>query len=137
MSLLIFFSIVERLWPAIVQTLELRAATGAVSLPRLLVLVVVMVGVVAAVVAITIAARRIPIQIPRKVMGRGRIREGPEDLHPAPDQLRRRDADHLRAVDHHRAGHAGAVLPTSTLLQDVADYFQPGTWLYYVAVRAC
>ena len=30
----------------------------------------------------TIAARRIPIQIPRKVMGRGRIREGQKTFIP-------------------------------------------------------
>ena len=36
----------------------------------------------AAVVAMTIAARRIPIQIPRKVMGRGRIREGQKTFIP-------------------------------------------------------
>jgi preprotein translocase subunit SecY len=33
-------------------------------------------------VAMTIAARRIPIQIPRKVMGRGRIREGQKTFIP-------------------------------------------------------
>ena len=38
--------------------------------------------VIAAVVAMTIAARRIPIQIPRKVMGRGRIREGQKTFIP-------------------------------------------------------
>ena len=39
-------------------------------------------AVIAAVVAMTIAARRIPIQIPRKVMGRGRIREGQKTFIP-------------------------------------------------------
>jgi hypothetical protein len=34
---------------------------------------------------------------------------GAEELHPAADQLRRRDAHHLRAVDHHPAGHDGDV----------------------------
>jgi preprotein translocase subunit SecY len=46
------------------------------------VLLAVMVAVVAGVVAITVAARRIPIQIPRKVMGRGRIREGQKTFIP-------------------------------------------------------
>ena len=42
----------------------------------------VTVAVIAAVVAMTIASRRIPIQIPRKVMGRGRIREGQKTFIP-------------------------------------------------------
>jgi preprotein translocase subunit SecY len=42
----------------------------------------VLVGAVAAVTAMTIAARKIPIQIPRKVMGRGRIREGQKTYIP-------------------------------------------------------
>src|SRR5256712_1980095 len=41
-----------------------------------------MVLVVGATVAVTVAARRIPIQIPRKVMGRGRIREGQKTFIP-------------------------------------------------------
>src|SRR6266496_6040722 len=41
-----------------------------------------MVLVVAGTVAVTVAARRIPIQIPRKVMGRGRIREGQKTFIP-------------------------------------------------------
>jgi preprotein translocase subunit SecY len=41
-----------------------------------------MVAVVALTVAVTVAARRIPIQIPRKVMGRGRIREGQKTFIP-------------------------------------------------------
>jgi len=38
-------------------------------------------------VAVTVAARRIPIQIPRKVMGRGRIREGQKTFIPPAHQL--------------------------------------------------
>ena len=41
-----------------------------------------MVGVVAGVVAMTMAARKIPVQIPRKVMGRGRVREGQKSFIP-------------------------------------------------------
>ena len=67
--------------------------------------VAVLVGIIAAVVAMTIAARRIPIQIPRKVMGRGRIREGQKTFIPIRLHHRRRDADHLRPDHHHRAGH--------------------------------
>src|SRR5215207_3176174 len=63
-SLLIFFSIIERMWPAIIQTVNF-VTTGTVSPLSLVVLGLVMVAVVAGVVAITVAARRILIQIPQ------------------------------------------------------------------------
>jgi preprotein translocase subunit SecY len=81
MSLLIFFSIIERILPESLRTVEaLRSRT--LSLPILLVVLAMMVLVVAGTVAVTVAARRIPIQIPRKVMGRGRIREGQKTFIP-------------------------------------------------------
>ncbi|HKI96321.1 MAG TPA: preprotein translocase subunit SecY, partial [Gemmatimonadales bacterium] len=81
MSLMIFFSIMDRAWPGFFQTISFFKE-GILTSFKLVVLVAVMVGVVAAVIAITIAARRIPIQIPRKVMGRGRIREGQKTFIP-------------------------------------------------------
>src|SRR2546426_1233242 len=80
-SLLIFFSIIERIWPETLRTFEALRA-GSLTLPVLLVVLVVMLCVVAGTVAVTVAARRIPIQIPRKVMGRGRIREGQKTFIP-------------------------------------------------------
>ena len=81
MSLLITFSILERLWPGTLQLLQF--IKGNVVTPiGAVVFLAILVGVVAAVVAMTIAARRIPIQIPRKVMGRGRIREGQKTFIP-------------------------------------------------------
>jgi preprotein translocase subunit SecY len=81
MSLLITFSILERLWPGTIQLLQF--IKGGVVTPLGAVLFLgILVGVVAAVVAMTIAARRIPIQIPRKVMGRGRVREGTKTFIP-------------------------------------------------------
>jgi len=81
MSLLIFFSIIERILPESLRTIEaLKSHT--LSLPILLVVLGMMVLVVAGTVAVTVAARRIPIQIPRKVMGRGRIREGQKTFIP-------------------------------------------------------
>ena len=81
MSLLIFFSIIERILPESLRTIEaLKSRT--LSLPILLVVLGMMVLVVAGTVAVTVAARRIPIQIPRKVMGRGRIREGQKTFIP-------------------------------------------------------
>ena len=81
MSLLIFFSIVERILPESLRTIE-ALRTGTLSFPILLVVLAMMVLVVAGTVAVTVAARRIPIQIPRKVMGRGRIREGQKTFIP-------------------------------------------------------
>jgi len=81
MSLLIFFSIVERILPESLRTIE-ALKTGTLSFPILLIVLAMMVGVVAGTVAVTVAARRIPIQIPRKVMGRGRIREGQKTFIP-------------------------------------------------------
>lgn len=80
-SLLITFSILERLWPGALQLLGF-VTNGIVSLAAALTYVAVIVGAIAAVTAMTIAARRIPIQIPRKVMGRGRIQEGRKSFIP-------------------------------------------------------
>ncbi|MEX2157724.1 MAG: preprotein translocase subunit SecY [Gemmatimonadales bacterium] len=81
MSLLIFFSIIERFLPESLNTIE-ALRTGTLSFPVLLIVLLMMVLVVAGTVAVTVAARRIPIQIPRKVMGRGRIREGQKTFIP-------------------------------------------------------
>jgi preprotein translocase subunit SecY len=81
MSLLITVSILERVWPATLQLINF-IMDGVVSFPGAIILIVVLVGAMASVVAMTIAARRIPIQIPRKVMGRGRVREGQKSFIP-------------------------------------------------------
>src|SRR5213596_4127865 len=81
MSLLIFFSIIERIWPETLRTIDALKARS-LTFPKLLLVLVVMGLVVAGTVAVTVAARRIPIQIPRKVMGRGRIREGQKTFIP-------------------------------------------------------
>src|SRR6266550_5407091 len=57
-SLMIFFSIVERIWPGIGETFKF-ISTGALGTFNLLVLIVVMVAVVASVVTVTMAARRV------------------------------------------------------------------------------
>ncbi len=130
MSLLIFFSIVEGGWPAVGKTLE-YLRTGAVDVPRLIVLGVIMLVVVWVTVAITVAARRIPIQIPRKVMGRGRIREGQKSFIP----LRINSAGVMPIV----FAQSIIIVPGTLAqfsnvqaLKDMAEYFQPGSWVYYV-----
>ena len=130
MSLLIFFSIVEGGWPAIGKTLQ-YLKTGAVDWPRLIVLAAIMLVVVWVTVAITVAARRIPIQIPRKVMGRGRIREGQKSFIP----LRINSAGVMPIV----FAQSIIIVPGTLAqfsnvqaLKDLSDYFQPGSWVYYV-----
>jgi preprotein translocase subunit SecY len=81
MSLLIFFSIIEGFPTAVANTWE-AFTTDVIGAFGLIVLLVVMVGVVAGVVAMTMASRKIPVQIPRKVMGRGRVREGQKSFIP-------------------------------------------------------
>jgi len=81
MSLLITFSILDRLWPGFLNLVQfVRSDVG--SVPKAIFFLGILVAIVAAVTAMTIAARRIPIQIPRKVMGRGRIREGQKTFIP-------------------------------------------------------
>ena len=81
MSLLIFFSILQGFPGAVINTFDLYRA-GGITLLRLVLLGVTLVAVMAAVVALTMAQRKIPVQIPRKVVGRGRIREGQRSFIP-------------------------------------------------------
>jgi preprotein translocase subunit SecY len=75
MSLIIFFSIIEVFPQTFLQIYELWR-TGAISLFAILAFVAIMVLVIAGVVFMTMALRKIPIQIPRKVVGRNKIRQG-------------------------------------------------------------
>jgi preprotein translocase subunit SecY len=129
-SLLIFFSIVERFWPSIVQTVGFLS-TGALSAFRLVVLVAVMVAVVAATVAVTVAARRVPIQIPQRTMARGRQRESAKNFIP----LRMNAANVMPII----FAQTVIVVPGTIAqfskvpwMQQVAEYVQPGTIAYYV-----
>jgi len=128
MSLLIAVSIIERLWPASFQ-LAGSIKTGAVSTGGAVLLVLVAVGAIAAVVAMTIAARRIPIQIPRKVMGRGRIREGQKTFIP----IRLITAGVMPIVFAQTIIIVPGTLANFTknpLLTDIAGIFRPGGWPY-------
>jgi preprotein translocase subunit SecY len=129
MSLMIFFSIMEGMWPGLFRTLDF-VQTGVINLPRLLVLAAVMIGVIAGVVAITVAARRIPIQIPRKVMGRGRIREGQKTFIP----IRINSAGVMPII----FAQALIIVPGTIAtfsnvgwLRAMSEAFRPGTGVYY------
>jgi preprotein translocase subunit SecY len=81
MSLLITVSILEGLLPGSLQMIGF-VRDGIMEFPAAVLFLAVVVAMITAVVSMTLAARRIPIQIPRKVMGRGRIREGQKTFIP-------------------------------------------------------
>ena len=131
MSLLIFFSIIEGFPAAVARTWESFVA-GQIQIFALVALVVVLVGITAAVVLMTMGARKIPVQIPRKVVGRGRIREGQKSFVP----LRVNSAGVMPII----FAQSFIVVPgtfaqlagqTGGFLDMVADIFQPGP-VYYV-----
>ena len=131
MSLLIFFSIIEGMWPGIFRTIDFTIQ-GVISFAGLVVLGAVMVGVIAGVVTLTVAARRIPIQIPRKVMGRGRIREGAKTYIP----IRLNSAGVMPIIFAQSIIIVPGTLATFSnlpTLQAMSDAFQPGTTTYYIS----
>jgi preprotein translocase subunit SecY len=130
MSLMIFFSIMEGMLPGFFQTLQ-SVDAGVLTVPQLFVLAVMMLVVVAGVIAMTIAARRIPIQIPRKVMGRGRIREGQKSFIP----IRINSAGVMPIIFAQSLIVVPGTLAAFTTipwLRGLADTFAPNTWPYYI-----
>ena len=131
MSLLIFFNIIDRLPAATAQTWE-AVTTGVIGVFAVLAILAVMVLVVAGVVAMTMAARKIPVQIPRKVVGRGRIREGQKSFIP----LRINSAGVMPII----FAQSIIIVPSTIAtfsniawLKGLADYVQVGTIGYYAA----
>jgi preprotein translocase subunit SecY len=92
------------------------------------------VGVVAGVVAITVAARRVLIQIPQRTMARGRQREAARNFIP----LRINTAGVMPII----FANSVIVIPGALAqfsgnakLQEIAEYFNPqgpNPWLYFV-----
>ena len=129
-SLLITVSILETFPRAMAGTWE-SFTLGEIGVFSLLMLGVVVLVVTAGVVAMTMAARKIPVQIPRKVVGRGRIREGQKSFVP----LRVNSAGVMPIIFAQSfivvPGTAAAFVdlgPLSTL----ADMFQPTTITYNI-----
>jgi preprotein translocase subunit SecY len=129
-SLMIFFSIVERIWPGIMGSFTFMS-TGAVGPFSFLILVVIMIAVVASVVAVTMAARRVLIQIPQRTMARGRQREASRSFIP----LRINSSGVMPIV----FAQSVVVMPGafaqfmgSAKARDFADMLAPGTALYFV-----
>jgi preprotein translocase subunit SecY len=129
-SLMIFFSIVERFWPAIGDTYRFYT-TGATNLLGLIALGFLMVAVVAGVVTITIAARRIAIQIPQRSMARGRMREAAKNFIP----LRINSAGVMPIIFASSlivVPGAFAQFTGNDAMKSVADFLMPGTWAYAI-----
>jgi preprotein translocase subunit SecY len=129
-SLLIFFSIVERLWGGIFSTFRF-VSTGALGAFSLLVLIVIMIAVVAGVVIVTMAARRIPIQIPQRTMAKGRQREASRSFIPL-----RLNASGVMPIVFAQSvivvPGAIAQFTNNDKARAVADLFGPGTALYLI-----
>ncbi|MEO7104286.1 MAG: preprotein translocase subunit SecY [Gemmatimonadaceae bacterium] len=127
-SLIIFFSIVERFWPGILDTFKF-VTTQAIGPFSLILLGIVMVAVVAGTIAITIAARRIMIQIPQRTMSRGRQREASRNFIP----LRINTAGVMPIIFAQSViviPGAFAQFSGNPFMQRVSEMVQPGTWLY-------
>ena len=91
----------------------------------------IMLAVVGGVVAITLAARRISIQIPQRTMARGRQREAAKNFIP----LRINSAGVMPIIFANSlivVPGALAQVSGSEKLRDFADYLAPGTWLYFL-----
>lgn len=130
MSLLITVSILERMWPGTLQLLGFLR-DGVVSVPGGILFVAVLVASMAAVTGMTIASRRIPIQIPRKVMGRGRIREGQKTFIP----IRLITAGVMPIIFAQTIIIVPSTLATFTrnqILTDIAGFFVPGGLWYNI-----
>ena len=129
-SLLIFFSIVERFWPGIFSTLRF-VSTGVVGPFSLIVLALIMVAVVAGTVAVTMAARRVMIQIPQRTMARGRMREATKNFIPL-----RVNASGVMPIIFAQSvivvPGAFAQFSANPAAQRIAEMLSPGTWMYYV-----
>ncbi|HKV73474.1 MAG TPA: preprotein translocase subunit SecY [Gemmatimonadales bacterium] len=131
MSLLITFSILDRLWPGFLNLLQF-IQSSVISVPKAVFFLAVLVAVVAAVAGMTIAARRIPIQIPRKVMGRGRIREGQKSFIP----IRLITAGVMPIIFAQTIIIVPGTLASFTqneTLRSVTDFFAPGGWAYDIS----
>lgn len=129
MSLLIFFSIIETFPAALGRTWE-AYALDQIGIFSLLMLGATVVAITAAVTAMTMAARKIPVQIPRKVVGRGRIREGQKSFIP----LRVNSAGVMPIIFAQSfivvPGTLVAFFPSVPGMQMLADTFQPNTFAY-------
>jgi preprotein translocase subunit SecY len=130
MSLLITVSILERLWPGTLGLIGF-VQSEVLSFPAAVIFIAILLAMIAAVVAMTLAVRRIPIQIPRKVMGRGRIREGQKTFIP----VRLITAGVMPIIFAQTVIIVPSTLAQFTqtgIMREVANFLAPGTGTYNV-----
>jgi preprotein translocase subunit SecY len=135
MSLIITFSIIEAFPQAAAQVWTLWR-TEVIGIFTILTFTAIMVAIVAATVVMTMAVRRIPIQIPRKVVGRNRIRQGQKTHLP----LRVNSAGVMPIIFAQSIMFfppmAATLVPNSTLIQRFVAAFQFGSVWYIVLFAA-
>ena len=128
MSLLIFFGIVDRFHSAVFQSLEMLRNNVIGIIPMLLVLVV-MIAVVAGVIVMTLGTRKIPIQIPKRMVGR-KVMGGQQTHLP----LRINSAGVMPIIFAQSIIVVPATLSSflapGSWLEDIGNYFQPSTNSY-------
>ncbi len=134
MSLMILFSIIQS-FPATVAGVWESIQNEVMTAFGLIVMAAMMVAITAGVVAMTMASRKIPIQIPRKVVGRGRIREGQKSHIP----LRINSAGVMPiifAISFMAVPGTLAAFSSFDFIVALADIFQPQTLVYYFTYAA-
>ncbi|MBN2287980.1 MAG: preprotein translocase subunit SecY [Candidatus Glassbacteria bacterium] len=128
MSLLIFFGIVDRFPGAVLQSIEMLRKDVIGIIPMLL-LCVVMIAVVAGVIVMTLGTRKIPIQIPKRMVGR-KVMGGQQTHLP----LRINSAGVMPIIFAQSIIVVPATLSTflapNSWMADLGQYFQPNTNSY-------
>ena len=128
MSLLIFFSIIDRFPAAVLQSIEMLR-TDVIGIIPMLLVVVVMIAVVAGVIVMTLGTRKIPIQIPKRMVGR-KVMGGQQTHLP----LRINSAGVMPIIFAQSIIVVPATLSSflapGSFLEDVASWFQPDTNSY-------
>ncbi|MGH7587036.1 MAG: preprotein translocase subunit SecY [Gemmatimonadota bacterium] len=135
MSLIITFSIIEAFPGAAAQVWTLWR-TDVIGLITILAFMAIMIAIIAGVVVMTMAMRKIPIQIPRKVVGRNRIRQGQKTHLP----LRINSAGVMPIIFAQSIMFVpptlGTFFPDNGLMQRFAGAFQFGSAWYLLLFAA-
>jgi preprotein translocase subunit SecY len=128
MSLLIFFGIIDRFPNGVFQTIEM-IRNDVISIIAMVLVVVVMIAIVAGVIVMTLGTRKIPIQIPKRMIGR-KVMGGQQTHLP----LRINSAGVMPIIFAQSIIVVPATLSTflapGTWLEDIGRYFQPSTNSY-------
>jgi preprotein translocase subunit SecY len=135
MSLIIFFGIIEA-FPNTAMQIWTLWRTEVIGIFTILAFLAIMVAIVAGTVTMTMALRKIPIQIPRKVVGRNRIRQGQKTHLP----LRINSAGVMPIIFAQSIMFLppalGAFFPDLPMIQRFAGAFQFGSIWYIVVFTA-